>query len=51
VFLVSFAGDGHDFCVREGWHLAQAQHEATAVHVGHYQIDQHQIGPKCGGRF
>ena len=42
------AGDGHDFRVSEGRNLAKALDETTTIHVRHDQIDEHQIGPKCG---
>ena len=46
--LVGMAGDGDDSCLGEGRDLAKALHETTAVQVRHRQIDEHQIGPKCG---
>jgi hypothetical protein len=48
VFLFFQAGDGHDGRLCEGRYLAKAHHEITTIHVWHDQIDEHQIGAKCG---
>ena len=36
-------------CVwREGRNLAKLRNEMTTIHVGHCQVDQHQVGPEYG---
>jgi len=45
---LGMAGDGHDFRVGKGGHLAKAGRETTTVHVGHCQIEQHQMRLKHG---
>jgi hypothetical protein len=42
------ARDRDDFRMSEGWNLANARHETTTIDIWHDQIDEHQIGPKCG---
>ena len=51
MFLVFLACDGHDFRLSEGRSLAKAHDETTTIHARHQQIDEHQIGPKCGCNF
>jgi hypothetical protein len=51
VFLAPLACDGHDSGLSEGRKLPNARNETTTIHVRHYQIDEYQVGPKCGCNF
>ena len=36
------------FVCSESRNLAKSRHQTAAIHARHYQVDQHQIGPKYG---
>lgn len=45
------SGDGDKFRVREGRKIVNLPDEGAAVHVGHRQVDEHEIGLKDARNF